>query len=54
MRYDVCHDWEVKLPESQGFNEANLTEDLSGDLKRVENLRGPVPHVGSGERGAVR
>ena len=54
VRYDVCHDWEVKLPESQGFNEANLTEDLSGDLKRVENLRGPVPHVGAGERGAVR
>jgi acetolactate decarboxylase len=54
VRYDVCHDWEVKLPQSQGFNEANLTEDLGGDLKRVENLRGPVPHVGSGERGTVR
>jgi acetolactate decarboxylase len=54
VRYDVCHNWEVKLPESQGFNEANLTEDLSGDLKRVEKLRGPVPHVGAGERGTVQ
>lgn len=54
LQYDVCHDWEVKLPESRRFDEADLTKDLSGDLKRVEKLRGPVPHDGFGERGAVR
>ncbi len=54
VRYDVCHDWEVRLPRSQGFNEANLTEDLRGDLKRVESLRVPLPHDGSGERRAIR
>ena len=54
VRYDVCHDWQVKLPESRRFNEADLTDDLSRELKRVENLRGPAPHVGSGERGTVR
>ena len=54
VRYDVCHDWEVKLPVSQGFNEANLTEDLSGDLKRVESSRGSPPHDESDERGEVR
>ena len=54
LRYDVCHDWEVKLPDSRRFDEADLAEDHSGDLKRVENLRGPVPPDESGERGTVR
>ncbi|MEJ7640317.1 MAG: acetolactate decarboxylase, partial [Singulisphaera sp.] len=56
VRYDVCRNWEVKLPESQGFDEANLTEDARG-LKRVE-LRGRATRrcwrAGSGPMGMFR
>lgn len=42
IRYHICRDWQVKLPGSHVFNAADLTKDLSRDLKRVESSRGPV------------
>ncbi|WP_165251899.1 acetolactate decarboxylase [Paludisphaera soli] len=43
VRYDLVHDWEIKLPDSQDFDRADLTPDLSRELKRVESSRGPAP-----------
>ena len=40
VRYDVCRNWEVKLDGSAEFNRADLGEDRSGDLRRVESSRG--------------
>ena len=40
VRYDVCRDWLIKLDASADFNAANLGEDLSQDLRRVESSRG--------------
>jgi acetolactate decarboxylase len=46
VRYDVCHDWEVKLEASAEFNRADLGKDQSRYLRRVESSRG-----GGGEPG---
>lgn len=43
VRYDLCRDWEVRLPTSPAFERANLEMDLSRELKRVESSREPVP-----------
>lgn len=43
VRYDVCREWEILLPESPGFDAADLTPDLSRELKRVESDRDPAP-----------
>lgn len=40
VRYDLGHDWEIKLPRSPDFDQADLTPDLSKELKRVESSRG--------------
>jgi acetolactate decarboxylase len=40
VRYDVCRNWLVKLDASAEFNRADLGQDLSRDLRRVESLRG--------------
>jgi acetolactate decarboxylase len=40
VRHDVCRDWLIKLDDSAEFNSANLGEDLSQDLRRVESSRG--------------
>ena len=51
VRYDVCRDWLIKLDASTEFNSANLGEDLSQDLRRVESSRGESPgRQGSGAR----
>jgi acetolactate decarboxylase len=49
VQYDVCRDWLIKLDGSAEFNGANLGEDLSHDLRRVESSRGEG--VESGVRG---
>lgn len=43
IQYDVCREWEILLPDSPGFDEADLTPDLSRELKRVESAREPSP-----------
>jgi len=43
VRYDVCREWEILLPDSPGFDAADLTPDLSRELKRVEGAREPAP-----------
>jgi acetolactate decarboxylase len=40
VRYDVCRDWRVKLDGSAEFNRADLGQDLSQALHRVESSRG--------------
>jgi acetolactate decarboxylase len=40
LRYDVCRSWLVKLDHSAGFNETDLGQDLSQELRRVESSRG--------------
>jgi acetolactate decarboxylase len=50
VRYDVAHDWDIKLPESPEFDRADLTPDLSRELKRVESSRGPAPEAEAGAR----
>jgi acetolactate decarboxylase len=40
VRYHVCRDWQVKLPDSETFNSADLAKDLSKSLKKVESSRG--------------
>lgn len=42
VRYDICREWEILLPESPGFDAADLTPDLSRELKRVESAREPA------------
>ncbi len=42
VRYDVCRDWRVKLDGSAEFNRADLGQDLSQALHRVESSRGPA------------
>jgi acetolactate decarboxylase len=39
VRYDVCGDWLVKLDESAGNDGADLGQDLSSKLRRVESSR---------------
>ncbi len=39
-RYQVVSNWVVKLDPSEGFDHANLDQDFSHDLKRVESTRG--------------
>ncbi|MDG3006844.1 acetolactate decarboxylase [Paludisphaera mucosa] len=46
VRYDLCHDWEVLLPRSREFDQADLTPNLSRELKRVESARDPAPPRG--------
>ncbi len=43
VRYDLVHDWDIRLPQSGDFDRADLTPDLSRELKRVESSRGPAP-----------
>jgi acetolactate decarboxylase len=43
VHFDVCRDWLIKLDNSTEFNSANLGEDLSQDLRRVESSRGETP-----------
>ena len=50
-QYDVCHDWEGKLPDSRRFNEANLTEDFSQDVKQVHIYLADEQRVSEVERG---
>jgi acetolactate decarboxylase len=40
VHHQVCRDWLIKLDGSPEFNGANLREDLSLDLRRVERSRG--------------
>jgi acetolactate decarboxylase len=40
VRHAVRHSWLIKLGDSAEFNGANLGEDLSHDLERVESSRG--------------
>ena len=40
LKYDVCRNWSVKLDGSAGFNAADLGQDLSRDIRRVESSRG--------------
>jgi acetolactate decarboxylase len=39
VQHQVCRDWLIKLDGSAEFNGANLDEDLSRDLRRVESSR---------------
>jgi acetolactate decarboxylase len=41
IRYDVCREWRILLPESPGIDSVDLTPDLSRELKRVESAREP-------------
>ena len=51
VRYDVCRDWLIKLDDSAEINAANLGEDLSQELHRVESSRGKEgTHRGSPAR----
>jgi acetolactate decarboxylase len=44
IRYDICREWRILLPDdSPGFDAADLTPDLSRELKRVESARDPSP-----------
>ena len=42
VRHDVCRNWLIKLDGSAELNSANLGEDLSQDLRRVESSRGEI------------
>lgn len=39
VRYDICSDWVVKLPDSPSFNTLVLDQDLREELKDVERSR---------------
>ena len=43
VKYHIGTDWQIKLDDSDAFNEENLGVDLSRDLHRVESLRGVEP-----------
>lgn len=40
VRYDLKRDWRIKLDDSPGFAAADLSQDLSRELKHVESARG--------------
>ncbi|WP_435018207.1 acetolactate decarboxylase [Tundrisphaera sp. TA3] len=40
VRYDVCQEWMVKLDGTPGADQADLAQDTSKDLRRVESSRG--------------
>jgi acetolactate decarboxylase len=40
VRFQVCHDWRIKLDRSAGCKGVDLGADLSHDLRRVERSRG--------------
>ena len=40
VRYDICHNWLIKLEGSDSFNKADLVKDQTKDLRRVESSRG--------------
>jgi acetolactate decarboxylase len=47
VRYQVCQDWVLKLDRSDGFNAADLAQDRSREIRRVETARdrdGDRPH----------
>jgi acetolactate decarboxylase len=46
VRFDVCHEWVVKLDSSAEFNSADLGQDLRADLHRVESSRGAADTEG--------
>lgn len=39
IRYDICTNWLVKLPNTQSFNALDLNTDLRTELKQVERSR---------------
>ncbi len=40
VRFDLCRDWLVMLDDSAGSNAADIGQDLSRDLHKVESSRG--------------
>jgi acetolactate decarboxylase len=40
VQFDLCTDWLIKLEATPEFSEANLGQDLSKDLHKVESSRG--------------
>lgn len=43
VQYVVRQDWLIKLEDSKGFEQADLGQDLSRELRRVESSRGNEP-----------
>ncbi len=40
VEFDVCREWLVRLEDSRGFDQADLGQDLSRELRKVESSRG--------------
>ncbi len=53
IRQDPCRTWEILLDPSEGFNRADLTQDLRNDLHRVERSRGEPDPKPDRERGTI-